>query len=66
LLLLLLPLLPLLLPQDALEAGHQFATSSNGVLLTPGPLPVRFVRLVQTADMPPDWGEVLGPSAASK
>lgn len=52
--------------QDALQAGHPFATSTNGVLLTPGPLPVRFVRLVSPDDMPPDWWAVLGePPAAS-
>lgn len=39
----------------AIEAGHQFFTAANGVLLCPGPLPVRFVQRVERGTLPEGW-----------
>lgn len=38
-----------------LQAGHQFFTAANGVLLCPGPLPVRFVQRVERGTLPEGW-----------
>eukprot|EP00955_Chlamydomonas_euryale_P042932 352454-Chlamydomonas_euryale.AAC.12 len=39
----------------ALSAGHEFGLSTNGVLLTEGPLPVIFMSLVREDELPPEW-----------
>lgn len=39
----------------ALAAGHLFGLSSNGVLLTEGPLPLAFVERVEEASLPVEW-----------
>jgi RNA:NAD 2'-phosphotransferase (TPT1/KptA family) len=44
-----------LLLQDAIDAGHSFFMSSNGVLLCEGPLPVQFVEQLQQQDLEQLW-----------
>ncbi|KAG1661561.1 hypothetical protein FOA52_009560 [Chlamydomonas sp. UWO 241] len=39
----------------ALAAGHAFGLSTNGVLLTEGPLPASFVTRVLEGELPEDW-----------
>lgn len=39
----------------ALAAGHAFGLSSNGVLLTEGPLPVALVCRVEEEQLPEEW-----------
>jgi RNA:NAD 2'-phosphotransferase (TPT1/KptA family) len=48
--------------QAALAEGHVFGLSSNGVLLSKGPLPVRFVAELSSADivgLPEEWRQRL-------
>eukprot|EP00882_Tetradesmus_deserticola_P008106 GHRQ01008540.1.p2 GENE.GHRQ01008540.1~~GHRQ01008540.1.p2 ORF type:complete len:159 (+),score=92.93 GHRQ01008540.1:246-722(+) len=42
--------------QEALDAGHKFYMSCNGVLLCEGPLPVQFVEQLQQQDIQQLWG----------
>ncbi|CAG9466167.1 unnamed protein product [Pedinophyceae sp. YPF-701] len=41
--------------RGAMDAGHEFFVSTNGVLLTPGPLPLAFVQRVERSDLPDAW-----------
>lgn len=41
--------------QEALDAGHAFFLSSNGVLLCEGPLPVCFVEQLQQQQAEQLW-----------
>lgn len=42
-------------PQAAMQDGYSFFLSSNGVLLTEGPLSVRYVERVTRQQLPEEW-----------
>lgn len=50
--------------QAALDAGHQFFRSSNGVLLCEGPLPVAFVQELAPGGVETLWPKEEGPDGA--